>query len=321
MGSNVKTADARALNRLLRSQGNTRLNPPDPSGDSPEEIAREQEVIRKLGQDKKNVAAWAADKTAQQLDNANNAYKIRWYIAQHPDSELAKAVQPYVPLASDDDMKNSEAYKTIKIGAYTDMEVENDVETFYLNKVGKTRSWWEKIKFATKAVLGQKQHEENIQKGIAAGLEQAGENALDNQIFGTKKDTSIYNNAFNNLDTNMENHKDDSLETTVLGEAGKLLKHGAKDVAEWWWITFCRPFASVPMWADILMIMGGVGLGAYSIYQGMQFIAIPSLILAGVGGFCLYAYYFIKSIEPTKDPDPVFGGANDSTNHQASKHD
>jgi hypothetical protein len=323
MGSNVKTADKNSLDRLRKWQD------PQEAAD----IAREQEVIRRLnanakagkGSDVKSaekVSAWSAEKKAEQakqLDDANNAYKINYYIKKNPNSELAKAVQPYIPISNADDMNNSTAAYTIAIGAYTDPEVENDVETFYLNKVGKDRTWWEKIKYATRAVIGQKQHEENIQKGIAEGLGNAGVNKVDNMIKGTDKDTSIYNNAFQDLDINMAMHKDDSLEGTVLSNAGKVIKKIPEDIAEWWWITFCRPFAKVPMWADILMILGGVGLGAYSIYQGMQFVAIPSLIIAGIGGFCLYAYYYIKALEPTKDPDT--GGPNDSTNHQDSKHD
>lgn len=323
MGSNVKTADANSLERLKKWQD------PQEAAD----IAREQEVIRRLGQAKSQgkgsdpaaaakTSAWAAEKKAEQakqLDDANNAYKINYYIKKNPNSALAKAVQPYIPVSTADDMNNSTAAYTIAIGAYTDPEVENDVETFYLKKVGKDRTWWEKIKYATRAVVGLNQHEENIQKGIAEGVGQAGKNALDNKILGTDKDTSIYNNAMNNLNTNMAKHKDDSLVTTVVSVAADTAKHGANDVAEWWWITFCRKFAQVPMWADILMILGGVGLGAYSISQGMQFIAIPSLIIAGIGGFCLYAYYYIKSLEPTKDPNT--GDPNDSTNHQSSKND
>lgn len=323
MGSNVKTADKNALDRLKQWQD------PQEAAD----IAREQEIIRRLNADAKRgkgadvesakkISAWSEQKKAEQarqLDDANNAYKINYYIKKNPNSALAKAVQPYIPLSNADDMNNSTAAYTIATGTYTDPEVENDVETFYLKKVGRDRTWWEKIKYATRAVVGQKQHEENIQKGIADGVGQAAKNELSNQILGTDKDTSIYNNAFNNLDVNMAKHKDDSLVTTVVSVAADVAKEGAGDVAEWWWITFCRSFAKVPMWADILMILGGVGLGAYSIYQGMQFVAIPSLIIAGIGGFCLYAYYFVKSLEPTKDPNT--GDPNDSTNHQSSKHD
>lgn len=323
MGSNVKTADKNSLDRLRKWQD------PQEAAD----IAREQEVIRRLnanakagkGSDVKSaekVSAWSAEKKAEQakqLDDANNAYKINYYIKKNPNSELAKAVQPYIPISNADDMNNSTAAYTIATGAYTDPEVENDVETFYLNKVGKDRTWWEKIKYATRAVIGQKQHEENIQKGIAEGVGQAAKNESSNIFLGTDKDTSIYNNAFKDLDINMAKHKDDSLVTTVgsvaLDTGGQVLD----DAEEAWWRWLMRKFAKVPMWADILMILGGVGLGAYSIYQGMQFVAIPSLIIAGIGGFCLYAYYYIKALEPTKDPDT--GGPNDSTNHQNSKHD
>ena len=319
MGSNVKTADANSLERLKKWQD------PQEAAD----IAREQEVIRRLnaaakagkGSDPTTAAktsAWSAEKKAEQakqLDDANNAYKINYYIKKNPNSALAKAVQPYIPMSSADDMNNSTAAYTIAVGTYTDLEVENDVETFYLKKVGKDRTWWEKIKYGVRAVVGASDHAENLQKGAAEGMGQAAKNASSNILLGTDKDTNIYKD----MDINTAKHKDDSLVYTVGSVAAGVAGQVAEDAGEAGWRWWMRKFAKVPMWADILMILGGVGLGAYSIYQGMQFVAIPSLIIAGIGGFCLYAYYYIKALEPTKDPDT--GGPNDSTNHQNSKHD
>lgn len=368
MGSNVKSADARALNRLLRQQGNPRFGAPPPPTDyygqieveklndpkyneqaeidheqdvirqlaeakkkkEQDEINHELEVIRKLKEDKSSVAAWAADR-------ADMAWKINTWIKKHPDSEWNEQLKQYAPVMSADDMSRAPAAQAYRVGKYTDQDLKNDAETFYLERTGKQRTIGDKIKYWFRGASGTIEEGSNYTKGVLYGLEQTAENYWANWNIddpAKKKDTSLYNNVYQNLDQNMEHYKDENL-VVALGEItwdtlwnrgkeggkklGNMLGDAGDKAKDLFWLEFLKPFGGVPLWADVIMILGGIGLGAYSIYEGMQFIAIPSLILAGIGGFCLYAYYYVKDHDPTKDPETK--EPNDPNAHQKSKHD